>query len=894
MAVIPAHFKLDVRPVPAPEAMIVVGGARFSVLTDRLIRMEYEPEGRFEDRASLTFWYREQAVPSFDVRRDGDGVEIETEYLHLKYSGGGAFTEDNLTITLKATGTLWHPGMSDADNLGGTTRTLDYTNGYKPLEPGLMSRAGWAVIDDSAALVMNDEGWPVARPAATDVYFFGYGHEYKACLVDYCKVSGQAPMIPRWALGNWWSRYWAYTQDELTELIEDFDRHELPFSVLIVDMDWHVTKTGNKSSGWTGYTWDRQLFPDPEGFIRHAHDQKLKISLNLHPAEGIHPHEEQYAAMAERLGIDPKSEAPVVFEITDPAFAAAYFEVLHHPYEKMGVDFWWIDWQQGQKSALAGLDPLWLINHLHFYDLGRDKQRRPFIFSRWGREGHQRYPIGFSGDTYVTWESLAFQSYMTPTASNIAYGWWSHDIGGHTGGVQDTELFARWVQFGALSPINRLHVTKGMYHDRRPWILEDAETLRVVRDALQLRHAFVPYLYTMARRAHAGSVPLTVPMYYEWPEQDAAYACPQQYLFGTELIAAPFVAPADETTGLSRQVVWLPEGEWTHFFTGEKFDGDRWHPIYGKLSDIPLFAKAGAIVPLAAANGQNGTDNPDELHVHVFAGASNEFALYEDDGESTAYGEDRYATTVIRQTWRDGELDLYIDVPTGDLSVIPAQRTFHVHLHNVRDGVTINATAGGQPVEVTSSYDAASETLMLSGVTADVQSAVHIIVRGRDMITRRDRKRETLLRMLRFFKLHTAVRNRIGEQIDAIMDDPSIMGPFLPAMSDAQGKALFETICEAGIHHVEDTQHPDLLVLWNNRENPAITFRYSHLYLYFGGIWENDHSQGVLPRMNVFTPPAKAWRHGAQGEHTHTTLWRAQVDYMNLYTVREEHRDNVP
>jgi hypothetical protein len=695
-------------------------------------------------------------------------------------------------------------------------------------------------------------------------------------------------------LGNWWSRYWAYTQDELTELIEDFERHELPFSVCIVDMDWHVTQTGNKSSGWTGYTWNRQLFPDPEGFLRYAHDKGLKISLNLHPAEGIHPHEEQYPAMAERLGIDPKTEAPVVFEITDPAFAAAYFEVLHHPYEKMGVDFWWIDWQQGQKSALAGLDPLWLINHLHFHDLGRDSKRRPFIFSRWGREGHQRYPIGFSGDTYVTWDSLAFQTYMTPTASNIAYGWWSHDIGGHTGGAQDSELFARWVQFGVFSPINRLHVSKGMFYDRRPWIFEDADTLRVIRDALQLRHAFVPYLYTMARRAHAGSIPLIAPMYYEWPEQDAAYACPQQYLFGTELIAAPFVTPADETTGLSRQVVWLPEGEWTHFFTGERFEGDRWHAIYGKLADIPLFAKPGAIVPLAAANKQNGTECPDELHLHVFAGASNDFALYEDDGESTAYREEHHATTVIRQVWADGELDLYIDTPTGDLSVIPEQRTFHVHLHNVRDGVIIQAAVDGQPVETATTYDTASETLLISGVTTGSRSAVHVTVRGRDLITRRDRKRETLLRMLRFFKLHTGVRNRIGEQIDAIMDDPAILGPYLTAMSDAQGRALFEMICEAGVHHVEDTHHPDLLVLWNNRENPEITFRYAHLYLYFGGIWENDHTYGVLPRMNVFTPPAKAWRHGAQGEHVHTTLWRAQVDYMNLFTAWEEHRDNVP
>ena len=387
--------------------------------------------------------------------------------------------------------------MSDADNLGGTTRTLDYTTGYKPLEPGLMSRAGWAVIDDSAALVMNDEGWPEARPTTTDLYFFGYGHDYKACLVDYCKVSGQAPMIPRWALGNWWSRYWAYTQDELTELVEDFERHELPFSVLIVDMDWHVTNTGNQSSGWTGYTWNRELFPDPEGFIRYAHDKQLKISLNLHPAEGIHPHEEQYPAMAERLGIDPKTEAPVVFEIADPVFAAAYFEVLHHPYEKMGVDFWWIDWQQGQKSALAGLDPLWLINHLHFHDLGRDNQRRPSS----SRAGARRPPA---------LSDRVFRRYLRDMG--LAGVPELHDANGVEYRLRMVEPRHRraYRRRAGRGTIRAVGAVRGIQPDQ-PAARDKRHVLRPAsvgvrghrnaaggRDALQLRHAFVPYLYTMA------------------------------------------------------------------------------------------------------------------------------------------------------------------------------------------------------------------------------------------------------------------------------------------------------------------------------------------------------------------------------------------------------------
>ncbi|HEX2619972.1 MAG TPA: TIM-barrel domain-containing protein, partial [Phototrophicaceae bacterium] len=706
MSVIPEQFKLEFMPVAATEASVQSGNTRFTVLTDRLIRMEYHPEGCFEDRPSQAFWFRKQPVPEFNVLTTDDGIEIETRYLHLKFTGeverGTGFTPDNLSILIKDLNVVWHPGDTDSRNLHGTTRTLDYANGYTPLQPGLISRSGWSVIDDSKTLVFNVDSWLEPRISdGSDLYFFGYGHDYKACLRDYCQVSGKIPMIPRWILGNWWSRYWAYSQADLVSLIEDFENYELPFSVCILDMDWHITKTNNASTGWTGYTWNRELFPDPEAFIKFAHRKKLKIGLNLHPAEGIHSHEEQYETMARLTGLDPASGDPVVFNTTNPTFAKAYFDVLHRPYERMGVDFWWVDWQQGLESAIPGLDPLWLINHLHFYDQGSDGVRRPFLFSRWGNQGHQRYPIGFSGDSYITWDSLNFQSYMTATASNIAYGWWSHDIGGHTSGVEDRELFTRWVQFGVLSPINRIHVTKGFFYDRRPWMLDDTEALKVLREALQLRHALIPYIYSMAHRAHEDSQPLIEPMYYDYPDEEAAYHCPHQYLFGTELIAAPYVTPADPQTGLSRQVVWLPEGNWYHFFTGEHFVGNRWYPIYGKLSDIPLFAKAGAIIPLGPGINQDSVKNPEELHIHIFAGADGSFSLYEDDGETVNYLQRQCAETSFSQKWQKNQLNFTIDPVQGDTSLIPAQRTFYLHIHGIHTVGGLTIQAEGETVTVT-------------------------------------------------------------------------------------------------------------------------------------------------------------------------------------------------
>ncbi len=797
-------------PLAEPAAIVSGPNVRFTVLTDRLIRLEYSPDSNFEDRPSQAFWYRKQPVPSFKLTQSEQVIEIDTGKLHLVYQlTPRGFTRETLSINVRSTGTTWHYGDRDHQNLRGTGRTLDGADGAIELEQGLLSRSGWAVVNDSESLVFDSGGWLEARSDAknlnADLYFLGYGHDYVGCLQDYFKLTGNVPLVPRWILGNWWSRYWEYTQTELTDLMKEFKNRDVPLSVCIIDMDWHITKTGNGSSGWTGYTWNRELFPDPPGLLKWLHDDMgLRTAMNLHPADGVWPHEEMYPQLAEQMGVDPASGRPVEFDIADPEFTKHYFEILHHPYEEQGVDFWWMDWQQGarianSKRAVAEkLDPLWWLNHLHYYDLGRGGTKRAFIFSRWGGLGNHRYPIGFSGDSVVSWKSLAFQPYFTSTAANVAFGWWSHDIGGHFFGIEDAELYTRWVQFGVFSPIFRLHCTKNPYQDRAPWSFGE-DTFKIVRSAMRLRHALIPYMYSMAWRFTRTGIPLSAPMYYFYPEREEAYQCTNQYFFGDELLAAPFVSPRDPDTNMSQSSVWLPDGDWYDFFNGESFNGHRWLTVYGALDETPIFARAGAIVPLVPEDGLSSVETPAKLDVKIFPGANGEFTLYEDDGVSGAYLDGASSQIRFVQEWSEARQNFRIEPAQGDSRHLPPLRSFTLHFYGNRQPDQIKVMVNGGATEVESVWDESKGQLTIDSLKLSPADKldVELSVSEGSLLDQRDRRTEKIRKMLRTFRLESEFKNRIDQSIPQLLADPNKLGVAVNYLKDSQVAALASALANA-------------------------------------------------------------------------------------------------
>lgn len=708
---------------------VVCGTARFSALSNGLVRLEWSASGKFEDSPTVIVLTRPQPVPFKAIELTDEGVlHLQTELIEILYRPSSEPFNENLTIhgTCGNKTFTWTPSTIDTQNLGGTFTSLDlvhrnfYPTGvhpasvfqefpytqewlYTPLKsihqslrdrgettnfedpplwyldtfrrddltepmqqfleqwhhypPGVLSRSGYSVLNDSTSALVKD-GWLCDRtdPNCQDWYFFAYGTNYAQALQDFVQLCGQIPMLPRWAFGVWFSLFDQMHDSDYRQLVKEFDERELPLDVLVLDVDWHLT-------GWCGWDWNQDFFPDPKAFLQWAHSVGLHIGANIH-IEGVSPTDSHFPALCEARGLNPddvkagkvfsvknptsewifeswQPDAPtldslgkqdegwLIFNLASKSEANLFMQVLHSPREEDGIDFWWID---GCNANHSGVNSQLWTNHVYYTHLETRHNRRPLILSRAGGMGSHRYPVQFSADTYSHWEVLRFLVDFTARAGNVGVSYWSHDLGGffgHVPGVPiiDPELFVRWVQFGCFCPIVRVHSDHGR---REPWSYGQW-VLNAVQKALQMRMQLVPYLYHLSRVTYETGLPLCRPLYLAYPEDDQAYQVTTQFLLGDQLLVAPIVEAGGNRT------VYLPDGGWWERATGKFYTGVRHLNLYAPLDQIPIFARAGAILPLTEFSRRVGTAPPQTLILEVYAGAEGVLDLYEDDGESAAY-----------------------------------------------------------------------------------------------------------------------------------------------------------------------------------------------------------------------------------------------------------------
>ncbi len=707
MADLGEHFKADyINNVSKPQTVFKGQFYRITVLSDLLIRLEFSEEGYFEDRPTEFAKFRNFPIPQMKVDQNERYLDITTKYFNLRYEkekafNGSKYSPDSILRIklLDASNKEWYYGHPEARNYNGIIANLDKTTDpfvevadVKDLKhvkrkietmmeaktKGLYSTDGFVSIDDSKTNFIAEDGTVIFNDKKrTDIYVFLYNKDFGNCLQSYFMLTGMPPLIPRYALGIWWNKADFYYFDDIKKMLNDFNKYKIPLSVLLLGDNWHLKDKNNLARFNSGFTFNRELFPKPTEFTKYLHDRGVRLGVTLDPSEGIHPHEPKFDEIAKALGNSDKQIIP--FNVFDKELLNAYLKYLIDPLYKTGVDFFAINYRnlKDRKTNDA-------LNYYHFVDCSKMEGLRPLILSRANTIAPHKYPIHYSGETLVSWATLKTLPHFNSTSSNLGLSWWSHDIGGYKDGIEDSELYARYVQYGTFSPIFRFSSKYGRYYKREPWKW-DVKTQSIVRTYCQMRHRLIPYIYSEAYKYHKVGLPLIQPLYYQYPEIYDELDYKNEYYFGSELFVAPITKQKDIVMNRSVEKIFLPKGTWYDFKTGKKYLGNKRYILFYKDEDYPVFARDGSIICMGdLEENMNLTNCPSTMEIHVFPGKSNQYNLYEDDGYSNLYKDGYYLLTRVDYNYMTNNYTLIIRPVEGKTGIVPAKRNYRIRFRNTR------------------------------------------------------------------------------------------------------------------------------------------------------------------------------------------------------------------
>ena len=673
------NFKLDKEKAKANPKSIIKGDKyRFTVLTERLIRIEYNEQGNFIDNPTELVINRNLNLPKFELIDNSNFISITTKYFKLTYIkgksfiGGKANPANNLKVELLGTKHFWYYGHPEIRNFGKPNSDISH-GGLQG--KGLYSSDGMASIDDSKSLIFNEDGTVVENSELRiDTYLFMYNKDFEQALIDYFEITGYPALPPRYALGTWWSSNEDYDDLKLKTLVDDFEKNKIPISIIILDKDWHKRKKSGKELLKTGFTFNNEYFKNPKSMIDYLHEKKIRIGLSINPLEGIYDDNQFFGEALKYL--KPDEEGKIPYNILDPKFVDVYFKIFIHPLDSLGIDFYWLD-------AVDNKQKITLLKHYHFKDMERDYKRRPLLLSEGDTIAPHRYPVQYSGKSEVSWETLVKTPFYINNSFNNASPFWAHDVSGYFKGIEDNELYLRSLQLGVFSPILKFGVDKGKYYKREPWKW-DIKTYTIAKDYLNLRHKLVPYIYSEAYKYHKFGKSLIIPLYFKKQDYYDDVRFKNEYFFGEELFIAPIITSKDNIMNRVVHKFYLPEGTWYDFVTGKKFPGDKIYTNFFRDEDYPVFAKSGSIIPLSISKSINDITPPEDMEINIFPGQSNSYTLFEDDGESDLYRKDYYLLTQIDYTYVPSNYSVVIRSVKGKSGIIPEKRNYKFIFRNTK------------------------------------------------------------------------------------------------------------------------------------------------------------------------------------------------------------------
>ena len=668
------HFKIDVsKGFAKPECIFKGQKYRITILSEVLIRFEYNESGIFNDYPTIQAINRNfENIPDFTVKQDEKFLNIQNNYFILEYSkekpfeSGKLVPDSNLRVSLVGTDKVWYYNHPEVRNFKGAAYSFDVDKHGIKVEKGLYSTDGFATINDTGNPVFVADGSIKKNPSdGIDIYLFIYRKDFGKALKSYFELTGYPNLPPRYALGVWWNKNENYNQNDVENLMDNFDKSEIPLSSILLGYCWCNN----------GYEFDKEKYPNIDNLIKKMHDRKVYLGLRLNTEKGFTESDSFYSKAKE---ISKVNSSVIPLNVYNTDLLNEFYNSVIDNLLNLGVDYFWLDDKKRDKIST------FMLTHYTFMNYSRKETRRGLIMTRNSLIASHRYPVMFSGNTKVNWKTLRYLPYYNSMSANIGLSWWSHDIGGYEDGIEDKELYTRYVQLGVYSPVFRFASKEGHYYKREPWKW-DNNTRSIVRDYTRMRHKLIPYIYTESYKYSKLGVPLIRPIYYENPEIYDEPLYKNEYYFGSELLVAPITTPKDSIMNRVVHKLFLPEGIWYDIKTGKKFPGGRYVTFY-RDEDYPVYARSGAIIPIARLENDNINDvhPPKELEIQVFPGCSNSYNLYEDDGVSNLYKEGFYIITNIDYNYRKNNYTLIIRPIDGKSNIIPEKRDYKIKFRNTK------------------------------------------------------------------------------------------------------------------------------------------------------------------------------------------------------------------
>ena len=758
------QFKVDLNKSKAKDECIIKGDKfRFTVLTERLIRLEYSDSGKFIDNPTEQILYRNLSTPKFEVTDNSNFVCITTSYFKLTYIkgksflGGKASPANNLKVELLNTPYIWYYGHPEVRNFGIPNSSLE-TGGV--IGRGIYSDDGMASIDDSMTLLLGEDGTTFEdKSVRIDTYLFMYNNDFELALKDYYEITGYPALVPRYALGNWWSSNEDYNDLKLKTLVDTFEKEDIPLSIIVLDKDWHIRKKRGREYLQTGFSFNKDYFKNPKSMIDYIHGKKIRLGLNLNPSQGIFENNDYYKEALKYLKAD--SEGKIPYNCLDPKFIDVYLKLLIHPLDNLGIDFYWL-------NMIEGKERLTMIKHYQFYDMMRDYKRRPLMLSEGVAYAPHRYPVLYSGKTEVSWDTLRKIPFYINRSFNNGAPFWAHDIGGYFRGTEDSELYLRSLQLSVFSPIVKFGIDKGKYYKREPFRW-DIKTGTIAGDYLRLRHRLIPYIYSEAYKYHKFGDQLIVPLYYKKKEyfDDALFS--NEYYFGKNLFVCPIITPKDPVMNRVVHKFYLPDGVWYDFVTGKKFPGGKVYTSFFRDEDFPVFALQGSIIPMAIPKSVNDTTPPEDMEISIFPGNSSSYTLFEDDGESDLYRKNYYLLTQIDYTYVPNNYSVVVRAVEGKSGIIPDKRNYKIIFRNTKRTEEVEAFSNMTSLSLKTYVDGSDFIVEVKDVPTVGQFTV--TCKGRDIEIDAVRLiNEDVERIISDLKISTMMKEKIDKILFSDLD----------------------------------------------------------------------------------------------------------------------------